>query len=220
MAAKRVRRIFVDSPNSVGGRARMQRWQMLLEAFPDVESMRLLDLGGTVDSWLRAPVQPAQITIVNLYEPGDSDDERIRPLAGDACRAIELLADAGCTTGFDIVFSNSLIEHVGGHARRSEFAQQVRRLAPHHWIQTPYRYFPIEPHWLFPGMQFLPVAAKVKIATHWPLVHTKPASADEARKEVLWTELIGKTEMQDYFPGSTILPERMLGLTKSIIAVR
>jgi hypothetical protein len=218
MAGKRIRRIFVDSPDSVGGRARAQRWELFREMFPDVETMRVLDLGGTVDAWLQAPVQPAQITIVNLYEPGDSDNNRIRPLIGDACHAAEVLTNAGCADGFDIVFSNSLIEHVGGHARRVEFAQQVRRLARHHWIQTPYRYFPVEPHWLFPGMQFLPVAARVKIATHWPLVHTKPRSVDEARREVLWTELISKTEMQDYFPGSTILPERMLGLTKSLIA--
>ena len=32
-------------------------------------------------------------------------------------------------------------------------------------MQTPYRYFPIEPHWLFPGMQFLPLPVRWSIAS-------------------------------------------------------
>ena len=28
-------------------------------------------------------------------------------------------------------------------------------------VQIPYRYFPIEPHWLFPGLQFLPQRARI-----------------------------------------------------------
>jgi hypothetical protein len=159
------------------------------------------------------------VTVLNLYEPGESDDDAIIPITGDACRASDVLANANIDTSFDIVFSNSLIEHVGGHARRIELAGQVRKLAPRHWVQTPYRYFPLEPHWLFPGMQFMPPAARVKIAMHWPLVHTRPTDTDEAREAVLWTELLTITEMRDYFPASSILHERVLGITKSLIAV-
>ena len=61
---------------------------------------------------------------------------------------------AGAPMSYDVVFSNSLLEHVGGHAQRAALAREVRSLAPRHWVQTPYRYFPLEPHWLFPGMQF------------------------------------------------------------------
>jgi hypothetical protein len=125
---------------------------------------------------------------------------------------------ANVDIGFDIVFSNSLIEHVGGHARRLELARQIHQLAPRHWIQTPYRYFPLEPHWLFPGMQFMPVAARERIAMHWPL-HTRPANSDEARDAVLWVELMSMKEVRGYFPTSTILHERILGITKSLIAI-
>lgn len=217
--ASRARRVFVESPNSLGGKARMRRWAMLEEAIPEVRAMRLLDLGGTVESWRRSPVKPAHVTVLNLYEPGDSEDDSILPLVGDACDAAAVLASAGVAADFDVVFSNSLLEHVGGHARRVALANQVRQLAPHHWIQTPYRYFPVEPHWLFPAMQFMPAAVRVKIATHWPLVHTRPSNVQDARREVLWTELVSRTEMRDYFPDSIILDEKMLGITKSIIAV-
>jgi hypothetical protein len=219
VSANRLRGMFVDSPNSLGARARMRRWTMLRDAFPGIEQMHVLDLGGTVDTWRRSPVRPARVTVLNLYEPGESDDDSILPLSGDACRAADVLKNANADTSFDMVYSNSLIEHVGGHARRGELARQIRQLAPRHWVQTPYRYFPVEPHWLFPGMQFMPVAARVQIAMHWPLVHTRPANIDEAREAVLWTELLTITEMRDYFPASTILHERVLGFSKSLIAV-
>lgn len=218
MNGTRLRRMVVDSPTSLGARARMRRWQMFTEAFPEIGKAHVLDLGGTVETWRRAPVRPGRVTVLNLFEPGESEDGWIAPVLGDACDAARVLAEANTDTRFDVVFSNSLIEHVGGHARRADLARQVLLLAPRYWVQTPYRYFPVEPHWLFPGMQFMPAAARVAIAEHWPLVHTRPQSTEEARNEVLWTELVSITEMRDYFPAATILHERVLGLTKSIIA--
>jgi hypothetical protein len=92
-------------------------------------------------------------------------------------------------------------------------------LAPRYWIQTPYRYFPIEPHFLFPGMQFLPATARVRVAQHWPLV-SRPASPRHATSHVLEIELLSVSEMKFYFPDSQIVHERLLGITKSLIAVR
>jgi hypothetical protein len=218
VAARGIRRLLVDSPTSLGAKARMRRWEMFSNAFPTIEKLRVLDVGGTVEAWRRAPVKPRHVTVLNLYEPGESDDNSITPVTGDACNAADELARANVETNFDLVFSNSLIEHVGGHAARSQLAGQVHRLAEHHWVQTPYRYFPLEPHWLFPGMQFMPTAARVQIARYWPLL--RAANAENAIHMVLWTELIGVTEMRDYFPNSTILHERVLGMTKSLIAVK
>ncbi|MFC9786517.1 methyltransferase type 11 [Rhodococcus sp. NPDC127528] len=192
---------------------------MFAEAFPTIEGLHVLDLGGTVEAWRRTPVRPQHVTVLNLFEPGDADVDWVTPLTGDACAATEALESAGVDPHFDLVFSNSLIEHVGGHARRVSLAREVRQLAPRHWVQTPYRYFPVEPHWLFPGMQFMPAVIRVAIARHWPLVHTKPESYDDAVESVLWTELVGATEMRNYFPTSTILRERVLGVPKSLIAV-
>jgi hypothetical protein len=65
----------------------------------------------------------------------------------------------------------------------------------------------------------MPVAARVKIAMDWPLVHTRPKSIDDARRAVLWTELVSVTEMREYFSRSCILRERVFGMTKSLIAL-
>lgn len=210
---------MVDGPRSVGARKRAARWEQFSLLFPGVESMRVLDLGGTAEAWRRAPVQPAHVTILNLFEPGDSDDSRLLPVTGDACNATVALAAAGAETSYDLVFSNSLLEHVGGHAQRVALAGEIRALARRHWVQTPYRYFPVEPHWLFPGLQFLPLATRSRIAARWPLVHTRPESDTAAMSEVQWTELVGIAELRAYFPDSTIHKEKMAGLTKSLIAV-
>ena len=182
--------------------------------------MDVVDLGGTVEAWMRAPVRPRHVTVLNLTEPGESPVDWITPVVGDACDAASVLQRETSNSCFDIVFSNAVLEHVGGHAQRMRFAAAVHDLAPRHWVQTPYRYFPIEPHWLFPGMQLLPVSARARVAQVWPLAHSPSASFEDARDSVLWTELVSITEMRGYFPGSRLVRERVAGLTKSIIAVR
>jgi hypothetical protein len=213
-----VRHLLADSPGSLGGRARARRWDLARTVFPDLESCRVIDLGGTVEAWRRAPVRPAHITVLNLFEPGESDEDWITPLTGDACRALDVPGVSA--DGYDLVFSNSLMEHVGGHAQRVLLAECVRALAPRHWVQTPYRYFPVEPHWIFPGMQFLPTATRARIAASWPLGHTPSGSFEESLSTVQWTELIGLAQMRSYFPDSQIVKERFAGLTKSLVAIR
>jgi hypothetical protein len=215
-----VRERFVDAPTSFGARKRAERWEVLLRHFPKLESMRIVDLGGTVETWQRAPVRPAHVTVVNLIQPGESEDPSIRAVTGDACASRATLAAAGADDQYDLVFSNSLIEHVGGHAQRAALAREVHALAPRHWVQTPYRYFPVEPHWIFPLMQFLPAAARARAAAAWPLANVRPDSVADAMAEVQWVELIGIAELRAYFPGSEICKEKIGGLIKSITAVQ
>jgi len=212
-----LRNYLVDSPKSMGQRRRTQRWETLAATFPDLREMHVIDLGGTPRSWLRAPARPATVHVVNLdgRETLDELPEWITFEEGDACALPERLLERR----FDLVFSNSVIEHVGGHAQRARFATSVTTLADRYWVQTPYRYFPVEPHWLFPGFQFLPVKAQAAVSQHWPLMHTPSTSEVGAISAALQVELIGQTEMRHYFPGCRIIKEKMAGLTKSIIAV-
>lgn len=178
--------------------------------------MSVIDLGGRVDVWERAPVRPKHVHVVNIEEQPVDVPEWAEVDVGDACALPEPIAKRR----YDLVFSNSVIEHVGGHERRLRFAETVHTLADAHWVQTPYRYFPVEPHWVAPGMQFLPVAARTTIAHRWPLSHTHPPDRAAAMRAVLWTELLDRTQMRHYFPDSTLRAERFAGLTKSLIAYR
>lgn len=212
----RVRDKIVDSPNSIGARSRMRRWKLFQSLFPDVAEMRVVDLGGTAESWLRAPVRPRRVVVLNLAEGEAEAPPWIVQQQGDACSPPPAVAG----DHFDLVFSNSLIEHVGGHFRRQQLADMVHKLAGRHWIQTPYRYFPIEPHWIFPGFQFLPVILRAKLSRWWPLMHTPAKSDLAALHNAMDVELLSKTEMAYYFPHSRIIPERIGPLTKSLVAVR
>ena len=213
--ARRLRHLIADPTEtcSVGTYLRSRRWDIFRDRFPEIAEMRVIDLGGTVRHWQTSPLRPTSVVVVNLMADSSPVDW-IKAVQGDACELPPELG--GCK--FDLVYSNSLIEHVGGHSRRCLFAQNVRSLAPHHWVQTPYRYFPIEPHWLFPGLQFLPQRARAAAIRNWPLSPVRP-DPQEALRDVLEVELLSKTEMAFYFDQSKIVHERVLGVTKSLIAV-
>jgi hypothetical protein len=212
----RLRDHLVDSKGSVGDGFRRRRWDSFSDMFPELPDMRVLDLGGTVDFWLRTTTRPKTVDILNFKPRIEDTPEWIRVIEGDACDP----PTPPLKPKYDLVFSNSVIEHVGGHHRRRQFAASVARLADMHWVQTPYRYFPIEPHYLGPGFQFLPVGLRARILTRWPLVHTPPSSFESALRVVFATELIGRAELRYLFPASKIVSERVAGVTKSLTAVK
>jgi hypothetical protein len=211
-----LRNRFVDAPGSLGERMRLARWERFRRCFPGIEDMTVVDLGGTADMWLRAPLRARHVHVVNLAGPPADLPDWITAQTAD-------VTDPAVAAGLgrhDLVFSNSTIEHVGGHSQRRRFAAAVERLAPLHWVQTPYRYFPVEPHFVAPGFQFLPLAARARLIRHWPLTHSRPGTAEESMDAVISIELLTRTEMRYLFPGSRLLGERVLGVTKSLIAVR
>ena len=179
---------------------------------------RVLDVGGSPLIWEFATVQP-RLTMLNLpsaiqKRPGNIDfvggDGRLLPFRDGA---------------FDIVFSNSVIEHVGTREHQKQFAEEIARVGRHYWIQTPSRSFPIEPHVMLPFIHYLPKTLQQPIVsrfTVWErLIH--PSEGDRARYiEHFLNELrlLDARELQELFPGASILRERMLGVAKSLVAVR
>jgi hypothetical protein len=212
-----VRDRIVDGPRSLGQRSRARRWEWVRGAFPEIESMSVIDLGGTAEAWLRAPVHPALVHIVNLEpSPEESPVPWIRKDQADACDLPSQIRDCR----YDLAYSNSVIEHVGGHAQRMRFAEAVHQLSERYWVQTPYRYFPIEPHWLFPGFQFLPLSVRAEVSRRWPLAHTQSQSWNEGLRAAMSVELLSRAEMSFYFPDSMLRAERVAGITKSLIATK
>ncbi len=177
--------------------------------------MSVLDLGGTADYWSAAPDRPGSLVLLNLFDQAAPWDDGVRVMIGDACRPPKELA----SERFDLVVSNSVIGSVGGHEKRRELAEVVHTLAPRHWIQTPSRWFPIDPVFLFPAYPMLPFAARVAVSRHWPLGHRQAESPEAAVELVLTIESLTAAELRHYFPASEIWHERVAGLTKSIVAV-
>jgi hypothetical protein len=201
-----------DKGGVLSVRARGRRWEKLQATFPDIGEMRVLDLGGRPIFWEMAPVRPQHVTCVNLDQGITSEVPWIEYIVGDACnpRAGDL----------DLVVSNSLIEHVGGHEARLRLAEAIRSSADRYWVQTPYRYFPIEPHWLFPGMQWLPHRARVEVSLRWRLGHVQTSTREAAEAAVNEIDLLGIGQMREYFPEAELWYERFGGLVKSLVAIK
>lgn len=215
----RVLRRFADNrnPSSVGNRFRERRFALfrsLLERVPP--PVRILDVGGTPTFWkMRRADLPGSpsIVILNLL-PLESDDDRITTVVGDA---VDM---PGISDGaFDVVFSNSVIEHVETYENQRRMAAEIRRVGRRYFVQTPNRHFPLEPHFLVPGFQFLPVGVRAGLLRRMPLGwHARTPDPAEAARQVQQIRLMSGREVRAVFPDATIHREKIVGLTKSFIA--
>ncbi|SRR5579883_705417 len=187
-------------------RRRMQLFKTWLNASTD-GFIRVLDLGGSPELW-KFVHQPLDITILNL--PGENSERKLSShhsftyIEGDGCDVSTFDDQA-----FDLVFTNSVIEHVGDAGKQEMFAQEVRRLGRRYWIQTPSKYFPIEAHCGMPFWWFYPASWQHKLIERW------------RKKLPAWTTYIEETRVLDVkrlkqlFPEATLKTERFFGFPKS-----
>jgi|GEM_PF-3452676 len=68
---------------------------------------------------------------------------------------------------FDLVISNSVIEHVGNSREQRRFAEEIQRVGPRYFVQTPNRRFPLEPHFLLPLFQYFPLTVRAFLHQHF-----------------------------------------------------
>lgn len=178
---------------------------------------RIIDLGGEPDYWAlfdRAELRALGVTIVMVNPQAIVvSDPMFTSIQGDA-RHLPDFADHS----FDLVHSNSVIEHVGGWHDKEAFSREVRRLAPAYFVQTPYQWFPIEPHWLAPFVHWFSEHARAK----WLMMTRKALRGDYARamRVVEGARLLDRTQMSCLFSDARLVNERILGLTKSVMAIR
>ena len=208
-----------NDPASLASRMRRKRFALfrgLIEKLPRGSSV--LDVGGTPQFWegeTLVTTGAIRVTIVNL-ESYVSANPAIKQLACDA-RDMRMFAD----NAFDAVFSNSVIEHVWSLRDQQKMAGEVQRVAPRYFVQTPNRYFPLEPHFLLPLFQFYPRRLQVELLRRRDLgwMHRQPDYQD-ALREVSQIRLLNSTEMKSLFPGASLYRERLGGLTKSLVVYR
>ncbi len=187
---------------------RRKRMQKFVRIIGPTTGMRVLDMGGQPAIW--DTVEPSlQITCLNL--PGIANEahethHEIRYLEGDACSMPYFKRG-----DFDIIFSNSVIEHVGGVEKQLAFAAEIQRLSDTYWVQTPSKYFPIEAHCGMPFWWFYPNVLRVYFLKGW------------ARKLPAWTEMVSgttfitKRDLQAFLPNSRVITEWLI-FPKSLIA--
>lgn len=127
---------------------------------------------------------------------------------------IEHIRADGCGLPFgdksiDWVFSNAVIEHVGGYKRQEQFANEIRRVAAKgYFVTTPNRYFPIEPHALLPFYQFLSPAWQRRV------VRFSPGYLQEYEE----INLLSSRQMKRLFPEARVVKSGVPVVGNSLIA--
>lgn len=183
-------------------------------------TVSILDVGGVETFWEVVGAMPfAEITIVNLPEAFEKPywfPGRVVALQRVNGSALDLSAFKG---KFDVVVSNSVIEHVGGWEDIGRAAQELRGAAAHGWVQTPAFSFPIEPHFALPFIHWFAPQIQAELLRILPHHGArKLENIGEARREAHGNNLLTVREFSFLFSGADISRERFLGLTKSMVA--
>jgi hypothetical protein len=204
--------------NSVATRWRKKRFALFQSLVSSLDPpVSILDVGGSELFWERVGfTQEPDVTVVllNLGEV-ETTNPNCTGVTGDA-RHMPEFGDKE----FDIVFSNSVIEHVGNYDQQRQMAEEIRRVGLRYFVQTPNRFFPIEPHFLFPFFQFLPLRFQIFLVRHFDLgFYARGGIPDkqEAAETVSSIRLLTEKELKSHFPGGTIYKEKLFGLTKSFV---
>jgi hypothetical protein len=194
---------------SVFGRFfRTRRMEQFAVRFNLTTGDSVLDVGGTEFNWTLLDTNPT-LYFVNLSAPAGAKNWVI----ADGC------ALPFASHSFDVVFSNSVIEHLGTWSNQQKFAAECRRVGMHYYIQTPNKWFFIEPHMLTPFIHWLPKSWQRRLLKNFTIrgLLLRP---DQAKIQAFLDEirLMDETEMRELFPEAEIWKESFLGFTKSFIA--
>ena len=183
--------------------------------------VRIADVGGSVDFWEPLPIEvPIEVTIINLFDP--CADQNIGSMRfhfdrRDA-RALTGYSD-GC---FDLAVSNSLIEHLGGWDDIKAGAREIRRIAELGWVQTPAFSFPVDPHFMFPFIHWLPIPVRARVISSLPhgfyYKLKEVLDVEGARRAAEDANLLTYREMAVLFPDAKVHVEKLLFFSKSYVA--
>lgn len=204
-----------DDPRSFNRKFREKRFlffKSLLETLP--RPLTILDIGGTEKYWKWmnfADEEGVSFTLCNL-DPEEVTKKNFTFMLADATH-LPMIKDKA----FDIVFSNSVIEHLFTRENQVKMANEIRRIGKNYFVQTPNLYFPLEAHWRFPFFQFLPFRTRVFLTQHFTLGRfPKAKDKESATKRVAEIKLLSPGQMKKLFPDGKCYKEKFFALTKSI----
>ena len=157
--------------DSISLRSRGRKLRLFLEELRPTADTTVLDVGAdelgfgegdgcaTMNFFEELYPWPERITALGLHDGAGfrARYPRIPYVQGDACA---LPFEDGA---FDIVFSNAVIEHVGGRDRQRQLVSEAIRVGRRVFITTPNRRFPVEVHTRLPLVHWLPDALSHRV---------------------------------------------------------
>lgn len=208
---RRIQDLYIRPLAATFRRKRFRLIRSLTSALP--RPLTILDVGGTEFFWQQVGFTgdaDVRIVLLNLSKVAVEHPNFVS-VVGDATNMREY-----GDKEFDLVFSNSVIEHVGGYDQQQRMAEEVRRVGKRFCVQTPNRYFPIEPHFLIPFFQFYPMWLKVFLSQTVDIgSYGKISDQREAEEYFRMLRLLTETELRALFPEARVHKESVCGVTKS-----
>lgn len=210
-----------SNKNSIAYKCRKKRMDIFEKFYKEkisdngMQEKKILDVGGDLNFWKTMEFKyfnEASITLLNIHKLNLPDlYSNVSSVLGDACDLSQYNDKE-----FDLVFSNSVIEHVGNFERQRKMVEEMKRVGKHCYLQTPNRFFILEPHFLVPFFQFFPVSLKAFLIKNFPIGHFKKAETYAEALEVAESiRLMTKKELKILFPGIKIRREKIGVMTKS-----
>lgn len=210
-------------------KCRRKRGELFKQYLKPEEGDKILDLGGGTGSYI-SRLLPFKS---NVYI-ADIDEEELKRSVEKGFTPIRLDENGALPYSdhyFDIVFCSSVIEHAtvpkkdifSIHTNKAfreislkmqkSFADEIRRVSKGYFVQTPYKYFPLESHSRLPViLVLLPRKWQIKIIAFFRKFWFAKTTPD-------WN-LLTVEDMKYLFPDAKIIKERSFLFTKSLMAVK
>lgn len=182
------------------------------------ERIKVIDIGGSYAFWKDLDFKYFDICdfmLVNLENISIPENiTNMQFQIGDATNLYGINDDE-----FDVAFSNSVIEHVGQKQEWEKMVGEMRRVCGRVlYLQTPNRYFPIEPHFAFPFFQFLPLIIQAMLINKFQIgVMPRGKSIKDSQNIANSVHLLSYKNLKELFPNADIRNEKALLLTKSFM---
>ena len=197
--------------DSISLRSRERKLRLFLQELRPTADTTVLDVGAdelgfgegdgcaTMNFFEELYPWPERITALGLHDGAGfrATYPHIPYVQGDACA---LPFEDGA---FDIVFSNAVIEHVGGRDRQRQLVSEAIRVGRRVFITTPNRRFPIEVHTRLPLVHWLPDAVSHRVYD---------VTGKEIGAEV---DLLTRRSFAQLFPGRV----RVVSLGLTLVAI-
>lgn len=113
----------------------------------------------------------------------------------------------------DVVFSNAVIEHVGGLKEQKIFAQEIMRVAKSYFVTVPNKYFPLEPHYRVPFYQFVSKSFQKWLSKKISIGNYKKGEWEDIN-------LLSAKKLKSLFPSSILHKHRVLVSPETLICYK
>ena len=213
-------------------KSRKKRAKIFLDKLSPQKEATILDLGGGNGKYIHTIVKDLSSLDITIADILEEDLAHAMNTYGYKTAVLNESKQLPFEdNAFDIVFCNSVIEHVTipknqvwklkntkeferlSLLRQQEFADEIQRIGKSYFVQTPNKYFLIESHSWLPGfLPILPRIIQLETIRFFNKFWFKKTSPD-------WNLLTYK-KIQQLFPGATIYREKSFGFTKSLMAIK